>query len=57
MDFIFDFWRDMLGTAAAEYGDIIIFIFSILTIIAMLRLMFMVPIYFLGGRKKIWVTI
>ena len=53
MDFIFDFWRDMLGTAAAEYGDIIIFIFAILTIIAMLRLMFMIPIYFVGGRKKI----
>lgn len=53
MDFIFDFWRDMLGTASAEYGDIIIFIFAILTILAMLRLMFMTPIYFLGGRKKI----
>lgn len=53
MDFIFDFWRDMLGTTAGEYGDIIVLIMGILTIIAMLRLMFMVPLYFLGGRKKI----
>lgn len=57
MEFIFDFWRDMLPTTAANYGDIIIYIMGILTIIVMLRLIFMVPLYFLGGRKKIWVTI
>ena len=57
MDFIFDFWRDMLPTTSASYGDIIIYIMGILTILVMLRLIFMVPLYFLGGRKKIWVII
>ena len=53
MEFIWDFWESQFPNLSQQYGDIVIVIFVILTIIAMLRLILMTPLYFLGSRKKI----
>lgn len=49
---IYDFWVNNFPFLST-YGDLIPIALSVLTIIAMIRVIIFLPIYLIGGRKHV----